>query len=165
MIGSLIFAITIFLSASAMAAETLPSLPVQTLSETNMTIPDDLPDMAHIFIIGFSRASRLQTKAWVQALESADNKTTVYEIAILDAPGWMQGFVANRIRNATPEARQDHFLLVTRQINIWKQLTAFTEPDIAYVLLMNRQHKVVWQIADSPSDERIRAMDSFLELP
>jgi ATP10 protein len=128
-------------------AQTLPQLEARTLSGKTVTLPDALRGHIAVFVVGFSRPSKTPTAAWGKRLaqELAGSNIDVYEAAVLqDVPRFFRGMVTSGIRKSVPAAQHDRFLVLIEKEGEWKKLAKFSEPDAAYVLLVDRAANVVW---------------------
>lgn len=152
-----------FVPGPAWAAKMLPKLPVESLSGTQLVLPTDLPPGPHLVIVGFTRASRDQTKPWARraakAIGSPEGKT-VYSVAILDMPHFLQGFVIRGMRKGVPDRLHDTFLLVTDHIDVWKRVAGFTEDneDAAYLVLLDARHRITWRTHGRFSEKGFREL-------
>lgn len=149
-------------SYSALAASQLPALPVATLSGQPFALPVDLANQPCLFIIGFTHASRPKTLEWSTQLRNEYAKSSaasIYDVVVLeDVPGLMRSFVTGRVAADVPVQLHDHYLVVTQQERVWKQLVSFAEADTAYVLLLNARHEVVWHGSGALHDDNIAAL-------
>ncbi|MGH8193749.1 MAG: hypothetical protein ACREQ8_05010 [Woeseiaceae bacterium] len=137
----------------------MPALPVETLSKIEMTVPADLQDGTCLFIIGFSRSSSSDTRNWSQSLEERlpQDSAAVYSVSVLeDVPGLLRGFVVRGIRRGVPERFHDRFLIVTTESQAWKDLASFADPDAAYLVLTNSEHRIVWRTHGPATDEAVQ---------
>ena len=141
----------------ASAAEPFPALPATTLSERTLQLPADLPPVPVVFVVGFSRAARMQTQPWgarIHEVYSARTDMGYYQAAIIeDVPRLMRGLVSGRIRSGVPDDLHDHFLLVSEQAQQWRKLADVADPDSAYLILLDRDRSVAWHSA-GPLTER-----------
>ena len=154
--------IAFVLSASAAAQWALPTLQTRTLTDAEFSIPTDLPAGASLLIIGFTSASRDQTSAWSRILAQDDNLSDpviTYQVAVIDdVPAMMRRFVIRGIRSGVPESLHDKFLVVADQSEDWKMLASYSEPDIAYLVLLDKQGHVRWLGAGEPSATSLQAL-------
>lgn len=148
-----------------MAATVMPTLPTESLSEKSVLLPAGLPNIPCLLVVGFSEASRSQTEAWSRRAESvaAAGALAVYSVSVLeDVPGLLRGFVVRGIRNGVPERLHDRFLIVSKQSSEWKTMTAYAEPDLAYLVLMNSAHEIVWRAAGPVTDSGVQTLTKQL---
>jgi len=154
----------------AKAADMLPNLLVESLSGTQLTLPADLPPGPHLMIVGFTRASRDQTKPWARRAAEAIGATegkTVYSVAVLDMPRFLQGFVIRGIRKGVPDRLHDTFLLARHDADAWKRVTGYTQDgeDAAYLVLLDARHEITWRTHGMFSEKRLRELISRWPMP
>jgi len=173
MMKSFIFAFVIGALACSAMADSSPSLfsrlPAVTLSKDKLQIPEDLADTPVLFIVGFSKASRAQTRPWSQLLEQKypTDKLVVYNVSVIQkVPRLIRGIVIRAITKDTPQDLHDRFLLVTQRAKDWQALAAYSAPDAAYLILINKAHQVVWHFSGPASAANLRLLtDEIAELP
>ncbi|MDX8407102.1 MAG: hypothetical protein R8L58_01830, partial [Mariprofundaceae bacterium] len=68
-----------------------------------------------------------------------------------NAPRFIRGFIVDRIRGSIPKKRHGTFMLATKKIDAWKKLADFKRSDAAYLVLLNRNHEIVWKHAGALS--------------
>jgi hypothetical protein len=150
-------------SASSAAPEwASPALITHTLTDQKFSIPAHLPERASLLIIGFTKASTVQTSAWSRELardSSLKSLIATYQVAVIeDVPALMRRFVIRGIRNGVPETLHDRFLIATDRSEDWKALTSYSKPDIAYLVLMDKQHKIRWRNTGEASAASLQAL-------
>jgi hypothetical protein len=152
-------------STAAASDPVIPVLPVESLSSKQLSLPVDLPDVACVFIVGFSKASSGPTADWSRRLQTElpSDSVAIYSVSVIeDVPRLMRGLVVSSIRRSAPASLHDRFLLVTQSASAWKNLVSYSEPDTAYVLLTNTAHEVVWRVAGSPTEDNVAALVQHL---
>lgn len=145
-------------STAAASDPVIPLLPVESLSSKQLSLPADLPDVPCVFIVGFSKASSRPATEWSRRLQAtlASDSVALYSVSVIeDVPRFLRGLLVSGIRRSVPASLHDRFLLVTQSASVWKDLTSYSEPDAAYVLLTNTAREVVWRAAGSPSDHKV----------
>ena len=153
-------------SRAVTAAAVMPALPAESLSGTQLSVPMDLPNVPCLLVVGFSKASRSQTEDWSRRLESmvASDSLATYSVSVIeDVPRLLRSFVIGGIRSGIPERLYDRFLVVSKQSLDWKAMTAYTEPDIAYLVLMNSRHEIVWHTMGPVTDSSVQALAKQLK--
>jgi hypothetical protein len=156
------------LLASSAAGAVAPhrALPAETLSGTKLTVPADLPETPVVFVIGFSKASKAQTRAWSRALTQrlAGGEAAVYSVSVIeDVPGFLRGFVAHSIRNSVPGPMHGRFLLVSQQSSAWKDLASCNGADDACLVLMDATRDVAWRTSGPVTEKKLQALTDALE--
>jgi len=144
----------------------MPVLEVESLSGEELKLPSDLAVGHALFIVGFSKASRSQTEEWSRRLSTVGQADTVaiYPVSILeDAPRFIRPMIIRGIKKNVPEAHHERFLVATKQSQEWKSMTAYGEPDIAYLVLLNSQHQVIWRFQGAADDSSIHELKKQLE--
>jgi hypothetical protein len=152
-------------ASSAAHGETLPVLSVQTLSGHTLSIPRDL-HAPTIFIIGFTKKSREQTKAWAHRLR-ADKITplriSLRDVIVLDdVPGLFRGFVIKQLQASIPLNLRDEILIVTQDAELWKRSAGFTSEDDAYLLLADAKGTIAWRMHGAVSDAGYAALQQSI---
>lgn len=145
---------------TANADDQLPSLPATTLSGAKMLLPSNLPTRPILFLIGFSRTSRAQTDVWSRRLENDKSLGAVtYDVAVIEGvPALIRALVVMSIRSSVPKSMHDRFLLVTEKSAEWRKLSSFDQPDAAYLVLLDRNHKVRWHSSGEMTEDLYRAL-------
>jgi predicted transcriptional regulator len=54
-------------------------------------------------------------------------------------------FIDSGMRRGTPEKDYERVITVYRDTNSWKQRVLYSEPDAAYLILLDRTGKVAWR--------------------
>jgi hypothetical protein len=86
-----------------------------------------------------------------------------YSVSVIeDVPRLLRSFVIGGMRSDTPQRLYDRFIVVSKQSLAWKTMTAYTEPDIAYLVLMNSRHEIVWHTMGPVSDSSVLALTAQL---
>ncbi len=103
-----------------------------------------------IFIVGFSRASADATTAWEIPVRRnlANDRLSFYDLPVLErVPGFLHGWVVRSLKGKVPLVLQSRFLPVFSGEAEWKQACGYDDkaPDAAYVLLTDRDGKVLWR--------------------
>ncbi len=151
----------LFVAAGAGAVTPQPALPAETLSGIKLTVPYDLPHKPIVFVIGFSKGSDTQTRAWSEALKGAlsADTTLVYSVAVIeDVPRLLRGFVTGSIRKSVPADLHDRFLVVSQRAPAWQAMAAYKVPDNAYLVLMNVARKIVWRVSGAVTADKLQTL-------
>ena len=143
--------------ATAVAVAAGPALPhteAETLSGKKIVLPDAVTGHLTILVIAFTKRSQSQTTAWSTQLAhdyAAEPGLERYSIAVLDdVPGFIRGMVASAIRRGVPTDQHDSFLLIFQDAKPLRELTNVTNPDDAYVILLDRTSHVIAHAHGSP---------------
>ena len=142
-------AIVCLLALSQLNAEELPSFSGETLSGKQVQLPAAAKGHVTVFCVGFTHGSQKQTKDWATGIGkqfASDPRVAFYDAAVLeDAPRFVRGMIVHGIKSAVPPERYDHFLVIYNHEKELKQAAAFSNPDDAYVLVLDAAGNVVWR--------------------
>jgi hypothetical protein len=147
MIGACLWVLT---ASAADAGEVLPELSVRTLQGTTLHLPADLPQTPQLLVIGFTGDAREQTESWTRqatATFGRAGKVSIFQVMVLDAPGLLHPLLTEGIRRGVPKPLHERVAIATEQVDAWKAAVDHNDPDAAYVLLLDAQHRVIWRRA------------------
>jgi hypothetical protein len=87
-----------------------------------------------------------------------------FSIAILqDAPKLMRGVIKHGMRGGVPKAEQDSFIVLERDEDVWKKLADFSDPNDAYVILIDSYGKIRWRThGNGPDTQTVNALKNEL---
>jgi ATP10 protein len=162
---ALLCAVTITCSSGHAICQVLPQSEARTLSEKKVTFPEALRGRITVIVIGFTHASRNTAAAWGKriAQEFGHSDVQYYQAAMLqDVPRLIRGMVTSGIRKGVPPSEHDRFLLLFDKEDEWKKIAQFSEPDAAYVLLLDREAKVVWSTHGNVDDNAVAELESHI---
>jgi CubicO group peptidase (beta-lactamase class C family) len=155
-------ALLVSVALPAVAEDTvLPELAVRTLQGTELKLPGDLPAAPQLLVIGFTGDARDQTESWTRqatATFGRAGKVSIFEVAVLDAPRLLHPLLVEGIRRGIPKPLRERIAVATQQVDRWKAVAGFDDPDTAYVLLLDAQHRVIWRRTGPWSDEADEAL-------
>jgi len=145
---------------------TIPSTEATALSGQTIRLPRDLPPFAFL-VLGFSEKSSSDSAECGRRLEEALPKQVdakVYQLPVLEgAPKLVRGFVTRSMKKSVPNELQSTFVPVFDHEAEWKRLTGFESPDDAYILLTERQGRVLWRTHGPCGGDRVRMAIAQLE--
>jgi hypothetical protein len=150
---------------SAFAATVMPTVKVEPLAGSSLTLPDDLPHGPCVFVVGFSKASRTQTMQWSQRLEheALADQASIYSVAVIeDVPALMRGFVIRGISSGVPDALHHRFLVATSNAAAWKDAVSYSDADAAYLVLVNSDREIVWRANGQLTEATLRSLADAL---
>ena len=117
-------------------AEPFPEIEAENLLGKKVALPEVLKGHPTVIVIGFTRASQSQTKAWNARLEP---ELAPYSLAVLEeAPRLVRGMAISSIKGGVPQNRRDRFLLVFHGEKQLKDAVGFERSDDAYVIVTDR---------------------------
>jgi hypothetical protein len=138
----------------------LPKLRGELLSGRSIVLPDSARGSALLLLLGFTYESRHDVEAWAGRFRrdfGADSTLRCYEVPVIGGAARLaRPFIDGGMRRGTPRALHERVITLYRDAAEWKQRVGFAERDVAYVLLVDRSGRVVWQ-ARGPFGEAIYA--------
>jgi hypothetical protein len=126
------------------AAESIPRIEAKAVSGKTIVLPDAVAGRPAVLIFGFSKDSNKQTEQWSKRLHSA--QVPVYTLPVLESvPRLIRGLVVSGIKGGTAAADRDYMLPVFSGEAALKQLVQFSQPDDAYVVVLDASGKIQWK--------------------
>jgi hypothetical protein len=136
--------------------DTLPSLHGTLLSGRKVVLPDSSLGSATLLMFGFTYASRHDVEAWAGRFRrdfGAEAEVAWFEVPVIGGAGRIaRPFIDRGMRRGTPRELYDHVITVYRNAGDWKRRVGFSEPDVAYLLLLDRAGRLTFS-ARGPFDE------------
>ncbi len=143
-------------------SERIPALHGATLAGQTVDLPAALQGKVGIFVVGFSRESRVPAAAWGKhlAVDYGRSPNVLYfELPVLEeVPRLLRSMVVHAIARDVAPAAQPHFLPITSNEAQWKTVAHFAEPDAAYVFVVDSAGGICWRTSGDPTDERYGAL-------
>ncbi len=149
--AAIVFALAGCLAISVKAtAQQFPHLQEDNLAGQQVTLPDAASGKVSVLVLGFSHASGTPTGAWAKRIQSDFGKSTsftLYQLAVLEAaPRMIRGMIVSGIKKGVPESQRANFLIVVHQEDELQKLVRYQEADDAYIVVLDRNGKVAYQI-------------------
>ncbi len=147
-----------FLLALPLLAQQFPAIEGKNLIDRKVKFPDGHPA---VVVMWFTQASQNQTKAWTQRIGA---QFPVYSIAVLeDVPRLVRGMASHGIKSGTPENQREHFLLVYHNEKELKQAAAFSTPDDAYILILDKSGVIRWKFHGPVTDASFEQLKTQMQ--
>ena len=147
----------VLLTLPAATAQSLPNTDEVTLAGDQIHLESALKGNVGVLILGFSKKSEGQVREWTKALLtelSAERSIVIFEMPILESmPRLVRGMAVRSMKNASSPTERQHFLPVFHNEMQWKEVARFSEPDDAYIVVLDREGKIVWR-EHGPIDEK-----------
>jgi hypothetical protein len=148
-------------------AQQIPKVDEQSLSGHRVLLPEAVSGKVAVLILGFSRASKEPTSAWGQKLQTDLGKTPgleIYSMPVLEeVPSLIRGMVISGIKRGVPENQRSHFVPVLHNEASWKKLVNYREPDDAYLVLLDRNGTVAFQMHGALSEQGYEQLRQHIE--
>jgi hypothetical protein len=137
-------------------AQQFPHLQEDNLAGRQVTLPDATSGRVSVLVLGFSHASGTPTGAWAKRIQSDFGRSpgfALYQLAVLEAaPRMIRGMIVSSIKKGVPTSQHANFLIVVHQEAELQKLVGYKEADDAYIVVLDRDGKVVYQTHGSSVD-------------
>jgi hypothetical protein len=163
----------LFATLPAAKAQSLPKTDEVTLAGDQVNLESSLKGNTGVLILGFSKKSEAQVREWTKALLtefSGERSLVIFEMPILESmPRLVRGMALRSMKGATSPTERQHFLPVFHNEMQWKQVAQFSEPDDAYIVVLDRERKIGWRehglIDENRKTELIGRIRDLLSAP
>jgi hypothetical protein len=151
------------LVAASLFAQVIPHTEAETLSGKKIVLPEAAAGHPAVFIVGFSRAGGDSSGRWDKQLRqdfATESNVRVYSVAELqDAPKMVRGMIRHGMRGSIPKNEQDSFVLLYQDEDVWKKLADFSDPNDAYILLVDSADNIRWRThGKGPNQQAVNAL-------
>ena len=154
--------LSLAIACAPLWAQTLPKTELETLAGSKLTLPDAAMGKTALLIVGFSHASSKPTGEWAKELDAdcrSHPRLVCYQIAVLqDAPRMIRGFITGGIKRDIPKDRRNSFLILVHDEDTWKRLAAFSDPDDAYLVIIDERSNIHWKTHGSLTPAAIKLL-------
>lgn len=155
------------IAVHAQTSTALPRIQGETFAGRKVQLPDDVRGEVAVLIFGFTKASSKPTGAWAKKI-SADfgerRGLELYQLPVLeDVPRLIRGMVISGIKKGVPESERDHFVPVLQDEAALKRAVNYSAPDDAYLVILDREGKVVQQMREPVQDSDYPRLRQELE--
>ena len=131
--------------------ERLPELRGESLAGSAVVLPQAAEGQVALLLLGFTFKSRFAVEAWAKHFRTqfqSDSRVTFYETPMIGGMGRLgKWFIESGMRRGTPREDYGHVVTVYRDADAWRQRVGFSEPDAAYLILLDRTGRVTWRHA------------------
>lgn len=140
--------------------EPFPRFSGTTVLGKSVQLPPDAPHGAAVLVFSFSRSAAGDARSWDEHL-AKDYATDVPAEAVIvleSVPKLFRGMAVGGIKSSMPAPVQARTVILYHGERSWEQRLAVTATDRAYVLLLDRQNRIVWQNSAPYSSEQYAQM-------
>jgi len=168
-LASLAFLVFALISARAQNSADTPMLKVEgeSLAGHHIVLPVAASGKVAVLIFGFTKASKVPTAAWAKKISTgfaSQPAFALYQLPVLeDVPRLVRGMVISGIRKGVPEETRDHFVPILNGEAELKKLVGYKEQDDAYLVVLNREGKIVGQMHGAVTDAAYAPLKTQLE--
>jgi hypothetical protein len=129
----------------------MPPLRGGFLTGRKAVLPEAARGRVALVALGFTYGSRFAIEAWTGRFRqdfAADSSFTFFEVPVIGGMARMaRPFIDGGMRRGTPQALHENVITVYGAAGEWRSRLGFREPDGAYLLLLDREGRVVWRHA------------------
>jgi hypothetical protein len=142
--------------------DTLPPLRGEFLTGRPAQLPAAASGKVALLLLGFTYSSRFPVEAWTKRFRQEfdkNPKVTFYEIPMIGGMARLgKWFIDSGMRRGTPPADQGNVITVYGGTDAWKQRLSVSDPEAAYLILMDPSGKVAWQYAGGFDEEQFKTL-------
>lgn len=146
---------------------TFPRIQGETFAGRKVQLPDDVRGKIAVLIFGFTKASSKPTGAWAKRISAGFGSRSAFELYQLpvleDVPRLIRGMVISGIKKGVTENDRDHFVPLLQGEAEIKKAVNYSAPDDAYLVILNREGKVVEQMHEPVQDSDYPRLKQKLE--
>jgi hypothetical protein len=137
-------------AVAAQGAAEMPKIEGESFAGHHVVLPDAASGKIAVLIFGFTKASGVPTGTWGKRISAefhGQAAFVLYQLPVLeDVPRLFRGMVISGIRKGVPEEVRDHFVPILNGEADLKKLVSYKEPDDPYLVVLNREGKIVAQM-------------------
>ena len=142
----------LLLPSLTLAAQTpssqIPPVSANTLAGEPVRLPADLHGKSAILVLGFAKDARTEVRDWGKRLATdyfTSPTVLYYEMPVVaGVPRLLRGLVMKQIAAEVSDRGKHHFVPITDNEPRWRALAHVTDPNQAYLLLVNASGNVEW---------------------
>ncbi len=148
-------------------AQQFPHLKEENLAGQQVVLPDAASGKVAVLVFGFSRSSQNSTGPWMKHLRDDFGKNAsvmLYQLPVLEeAPRMIRGMITSSMKKGLPEAERATFVPVMHNEAELKKLVNYKEADDAYLIVLDRTGKIVYQTHGGPDASSYAELRSKLQ--
>lgn len=157
-------AVSVALLVAPALAQQFPVFDAETVAGRKVTMPAAASGHPAVLVIGFAHKSNSETKAWTDRLHRDFPDAHVYSVAVIeDAPRFVRGMIVHGIKGSAPANEYDHYLVVTHHEKELKDAVGFSQPEAAYVVVLNPSGAIEWHFQGAVTDAAVAELRSKLK--
>ena len=141
-----------------------PQLRASNLENREFDLPKDFAGERNLLLIAFQREQQQELDTWLREMrrfQEADPGFQYYELPTIERLNALaRWFIDSGMRRGTPKADYDHVITVYADTKAWKEGVRYTDPDAAYLILLDRESKVDWHYRGTFDETLFQALCS-----
>ena len=153
-------------SVAAQTPRQIPAVHASTLAGEPVRLPEDLRGKSGILVLGFAKDARADVRDWGKRLATdyfTSPTVLYYEMPVVAGiPRLLRGMVLKQVASEVSDRGKHHFVPITDNEPLWRTLAHVTDPDQAYLLVVDASGNVVWTTAGPLTPAAYAAVQSHL---
>ncbi len=150
--------------AEIKVGDRLPELHGEFLTGRDAKLPQAAADRVAFLLLGFTYKSRFAVEAWANRFRTqfqSDPRVTFYEIPMIGGPAKLgKWFIDSGMRRGTPKSDYEHVITVYKGTGSWKKQVRFGDPNVAYLILLDRSGNVAWLHRGAFDEDAFKGLSS-----
>ena len=150
----------------AASATQIPAVTANTLAGEPVRLPADLRGKDGILVLGFAKDARAQVRDWGKrlAVDYFTSPTVLYyEMPVVaGVPRLLRGMVMKQVASEVSDRGKHHFVPINDNEARWRALAHVTDPNQAYLLVVDASGNVQWNTAGPLTDAAYQAVVAHL---
>ena len=144
----------------------IPAIHADTLAGEPVRLPANLTGKSGILVLGFAKDARAQVRDWGKRLATdyfASPTVLYYEMPVVaGVPRLLRGLVMKQIAAEVSDRGKHHFVPITDNESAWRALAHVTDPNQAYLLVVDNTGSVQWTTSGPLTDAAYKAVIAHL---
>jgi hypothetical protein len=145
----------------------LPELRGDYLTRRDAVLPDHARGRIALLALGFTYTSRHQVENWSKRFReahAADTTVAWYEIPVMSGAARVaRPFIDRGMRGGTPKGYHENVITVWHHAGEWRRRMSVTDPDAAYLLLLDPEGRIAWKHAGAWNAAAWESMEAAVE--
>ncbi len=140
----------------------IPAVAANTLAGEPVHLPSDFHGKAGILVLGFAKDARTEVRDWGKRLATdyfTSPTVLYYEMPVVaGVPRLLRGIVLKQVAAEVSERGKHHFVPINDNEARWRALAHVTDPNLAYLLVVDGSGNVQWTTSGPLSDAAYKAV-------
>ena len=123
-----------------------PSVKGSSLSKQQIQLPDHYRGKITLVLVGYTQRAQFDIDRWILGALQADVKAEIVEVPTIAGmmPQMVQGFIDNGMRSGIPKSDWGSVVTVYEDAPKIIEALGNERPQSAYVVLLNKEGRIVW---------------------
>lgn len=123
-----------------------PKVQGNSLTKQPITLPDSYQGRTTLLLVGYTQKAQFDIDRWILGALQADIKAEIVEVPTIAGmmPQMVQSFIDNGMRSGIPKSDWASVVTVYEDAPKIIQALGNERPQSAYVVLLNKEGRIVW---------------------